>query len=105
VNFTSKIIYIDDVKVDLTKRELELALFLFENLERLLTRSHILKVVWQHSPDVDSRKIDVYISGLRKKLMLSSSYGWELTSVYGQGYRLEWVARNDTVGRGKNTNT
>jgi len=101
VNFTSKIIYFDDIKVDLTKRELELALFLFDNLERLLTRSHILKVVWQHSPDVDSRKIDVYISGLRKKLMLSSTYGWELTSVYGQGYRLEWLGRNESSARGK----
>lgn len=101
VNFTSKIIYYDELKVDLTKRELELALFLFDNLERLLTRSHILKVVWQHTPDVDSRKIDVYISGLRKKLMLSSAHGWELTSVYGQGYRLEWLGRNDSGSRAK----
>ncbi|QDL55761.1 response regulator transcription factor [Rhodoferax aquaticus] len=94
VNFSSRTIFFDDVKIVLTKREMELALFLLENTERLLTRTMLLKAVWQHSSTVESRKIDVCISTLRKKLNLTPTYGWQLSSVYGEGYRLEWIGKS-----------
>jgi len=46
-------------------------------------------VVWGTTPNIDTRTIDVHVSHLRNKLNLLPQYGWQLISVYHQGYRLE----------------
>lgn len=75
--------------VKLTEKETDLALYFFKHLDVLLSRSHLTKVVWGTSPDIDTRTIDVHVSHLRNKLSLLPQFGWRLISVYHQGYRLE----------------
>lgn len=77
--------------VDLKHREYELALFLFQNLGRLLSREHLREAVWGRGPDEPSRSLDTHISRLRTKLSLRPSNGFLLSAVYGLGYRLETV--------------
>ena len=77
--------------IALSDRELELALYFFQNLEHILTRESLTKVVWRIAPGIDTRTVDAHVSVLRKKLRLSKEYGLLLTSVYGRGYRLERV--------------
>ena len=85
--------------VTLTKKEFELALFLFRNSGRLLSRAHLLESVW--SPEhtdaqaLPSRTLDTHISKLRSLLGLQPERGFKLVSVYRQGYRLE--ALNDAL--------
>ena len=90
VNFTVGQIYYNNMLVNLTILENSLALLFFKNLNQLVTRSHILHVVWGHNCDVETRKIDVAISSLRKKLFISQSKEWELSSTYGLGYKLKY---------------
>lgn len=73
----------------LTEKETDLALYLFANVGTLLSRAHLMQVVWGSNPDIDTRTIDVHVSHLRSKLKLVPENGWRLVSVYQQGYRLE----------------
>lgn len=75
--------------IELTRKEFEVALLLFENCNRPLARSYMLQKVWQNSPDVETRTLDVHISRLRAKLNLRPERGFTLQTVFGFGYRLE----------------
>ena len=75
--------------VKLTEKEYDLALFMFRNRGRVLSRQHLLTSVWGTSADLNTRTVDTHASRLRKKLKLSASEKWKLTSIYQHGYRLE----------------
>lgn len=77
--------------VDLTQREFELAVILLRNVGRVLSREELLAGVWAREADVDTRTVDTHASRLRKKLGLAGESGLMLSSVYGQGYRLDTV--------------
>jgi DNA-binding response OmpR family regulator len=82
--------------IRLKNKKFELALFLFQNQGRLLSRQHLLEQIWGiQSPAVNSRTLDTHISTLRKKLYLQPENGYYLTSVYGIGYRLVAVDANE----------
>jgi DNA-binding response OmpR family regulator len=87
----SRTLQMDGETIDLKHREYELALFLFQNLGRLLSREHLREAVWGRGPDEPSRSLDTHISRLRTKLSLRPSNGFLLSAVYGLGYRLETV--------------
>ncbi len=91
VDFAARQIFFGGDRIALTELETGFALYLLQNVGRLLTRSHLMCTVWGHGADVESRKVDVHASALRRKLHLSPECGWRLVSVYGQGYRLEWL--------------
>jgi DNA-binding response OmpR family regulator len=75
--------------IDLTEREFELALFMFRNAGRVVSRGHILQILWGvQQSEVQTRTVDTHISRLRKKLHLGGDSGWQLTAVYQHGYRL-----------------
>lgn len=78
-------------EIDLTQREFDLALVFLRNIGRVLPREQLLSSVWARENDVDSRTVDTHASRLRKKLGLAGESGLMLTSVYGQGYRLDTV--------------
>ncbi|MCF6218262.1 MAG: response regulator transcription factor [Gammaproteobacteria bacterium] len=79
------------VVVDLTQKEYELALFLFKNIGRVISRREILESVWGISSDVNTRTVDTHVSRLRNKLGFSTESGIKLSAIYQHGYRLERV--------------
>ena len=79
------------VEVDLTQREFDLAVVLLRNIGRVLPREELLSSVWVRDNEVDTRTVDTHASRLRKKLGLAGESGLMLTSVYGQGSRLDTV--------------
>lgn len=80
--------------VEVTQKEFELALFLFRNLGRLLSRGHIQEAVWGRMVEIPSRTMDTHVSRIRTKLNLRPEHGFKLTPVYNYGYRLEQLAPN-----------
>jgi DNA-binding response OmpR family regulator len=82
--------------ITLTQKEFDLALFLFQNSGRVLSRAHILDAVWGRSPDINTRTVDIHVSRIRKKLNLGTETGWQLAGVYNHGYRLERAFSEDT---------
>jgi len=80
---------VDGAEVAMTQKDGELALFLLQNLGRLLSRGYILEAVWGQSADINTRTVDTHISRIRSKLLLTPENGWRLSAVYQHGYRLE----------------
>lgn len=76
--------------LSLTEKEFDLALFLFQRIGQIVSRQHLLETVWGpgHSA-MNTRTVDTHISRLRKKLRLGEVDGWQLSSIYQHGYRLE----------------
>lgn len=89
VDFNKRRFEIAGEIIKLTEKETELAIYFFGQVNVLLSRSHLTKVVWGTTPEIDTRTIDVHVSHLRSKLQLLPEHGWRLFSVYQQGYRLE----------------
>ncbi|NOY67811.1 MAG: response regulator transcription factor [Gammaproteobacteria bacterium] len=79
-------------EIELTHKEFDLSLFLFRNIGRILSRGHILESIWGKSSELKTRTVDTHVSRIRSKLDLSKESGWNLSSIYQHGYRLE---RND----------
>lgn len=77
--------------IELTQKEFDLSVCLFQNMGKLLSRDYLLNKVWGVSADVDVRTVDTHVSRLRRKLKLDGTHGWKLVSIYGFGYRFERV--------------
>lgn len=73
----------------LTYREFALALLLFQNAGRLLSRDHLREAVWGQNAEVLSRTLDTHISRLRQMLQLRPGSDYSIAAVYGLGYRLD----------------
>ena len=80
---------IGEETVELPGREFALAEVLFRNQGQVLSRQQLLEAVWGADADPSSKKLEVYVLYLRRKL------GEEvIENIRGQGYRL----RPDLVG-------
>lgn len=78
--------------IELTQKEFDLALLLFQNLGRPLSRAYILEAVWSRDIEIPSRTMDTHISRVRTKLDLRPENGFRLAPVYSYGYRLEQIS-------------
>lgn len=79
----------DGVQLELTRREFEVALLLFRNIGKVLSRGFIMDAVWGRGDTTTTRTVDMHVSRVRKVLGLSAAIGLRLTAIYGYGYRLE----------------
>jgi DNA-binding response OmpR family regulator len=74
----------------LAPREFDLAWTLFSQPSRLFTKDELIGLVWGRQSDFDMHTIAQHVCSLRKKLELVA-HGFKLQSVYGTGYRLDWI--------------
>jgi hypothetical protein len=74
---------LDGRRLDLSRLEYELLLFLSRNPRQVFSRSQLLGHVWGHT-HTTVRTVDVHVSRLRTKLGDPEI----VTTVYGVGYRL-----------------
>jgi len=78
-------IYVDQILVELTKKEYDLLEFLLRNRNIVLSRDRILQEVWGYEFMGDTKIVDVYIRYLRSKL--DERYGQKyIHTVRGVGY-------------------
>jgi len=79
--------YLDGKALDLTLKEYEILLYLFDNKGRVFTRDQLLDAIWGYDFYGNSRTVDSHVARLRTKL---GSFGEiHLKTVYGTGYKLE----------------
>jgi two-component system, OmpR family, response regulator RegX3 len=81
-------------KIDMTPKEYELAVALFRNIGRLLSRGHLQETVWGRTADLATRTVDTHVSQVRKKLDLRPEMGYRVVPIYNFGYRLEYLGDN-----------
>ena len=68
IDLKTKSASLSDSKVDLSKREFNLLVFLIQNRDQIVSREAILTEFWGETQDYETRVVDVTISNLRKKL-------------------------------------
>jgi len=81
------------VPIPVTAKEFQLALMLFRNQHRALSRTYIFEAIWGRNPDLPTRTLDAHMSKVRSKLNLRPENGYKLVPVYAYGYRLEKLLR------------
>ncbi|MDR2202352.1 MAG: response regulator transcription factor [Clostridiales bacterium] len=87
VSLTNYIVKVNDKKVDMPPKEIELVYHLASNPVRVYTREQLLAQVWGVSYKGDTRTVDVHIKRIREKL--GQGVGWRLDTVWGVGYKFE----------------
>jgi DNA-binding response OmpR family regulator len=89
INYSARSISRDGEAITLTAKEYDLAVLLFENIDRPLSRSYLFSRIWGGNIDVETRTIDMHISRLRSKLGLTPESGLVIRTVFGFGYRMD----------------
>ncbi|MCB1756887.1 MAG: response regulator transcription factor [Gammaproteobacteria bacterium] len=90
-DIASRQLYIDGKLVELTMREFNLALYLFQHLGKIVLRKEMLANIWGIANEIDTRRVDTYISRIRTKLGLNEETSdWRINSIYQKGYILEY---------------
>lgn len=85
VNFSNFSAKINNTKVEISAKEIEVLKYLLLNEGRALTRKQILENIWKESENIPfDRVIDVYIKDLRKKFGLDC-----IKTIRNIGYKLE----------------
>lgn len=79
--------------VQLTHKEMDVALLLFTSEGQVISRDHMVEAIWGRSISTISRTLDTHLSRVRTKLGLGPENGVQLLPVYALGYKLESVAQ------------
>lgn len=87
INFESYEAHGINGKIDLTKKEILLMKLLMENKNQVVSREHILKVVWDYTVIPNTRTIDNFILALRKYFEVDPKEPKYILSVRGVGYK------------------
>ncbi len=82
---------LDGKPEELTDREFDLMVYLFQRAGKVVSRETLLTQVWRLGPNVATRSVDTYVSRLRKRFALQGDCGWRLDGIYQHGYRLTKV--------------
>lgn len=83
-------------QIELTHKEMELALLLFTSEGQIVSREYIIETVWGPGMPGNSRTLDTHLSRIRTKLGLGPENGVRLRPVYTHGYRLELFEPGET---------
>ncbi len=77
----------EDVK--LTKKEIETMWILVTNPSKVFTRDNLLDSLWGPDYFGDPRTVDSHIKRLRAKVDKIPHEGWEISTIWGVGYKFE----------------
>ncbi|NBC68991.1 response regulator [Paenibacillus sacheonensis] len=80
-------VYADGEFINLTKREFDLLAWFARRPEKVFSREDLIAQLWGWDYDGENRVVDLYIQRIRRKL--GTARGWNLTTVWGVGYKFE----------------
>jgi len=87
IDIDARIVFIDEIDIDLTRLEFDLLYHLLSNAGRVQTRERLLEQVWGYDFVGDTRAVDSAIKRLRAKLHAVSEDADAIETVRGVGYR------------------
>lgn len=81
---------LNDRCVELTRREMDIILYLFRHQDRIVPKKELLTEVWHYADaDIETRTVDIHMLKLRKKIALLIEETPFIVTIRGEGYRLE----------------
>jgi len=87
VDPSRKVVVLDNRTLSLTPKEYCLLALLVQHAGAVVPRAMILKLVWGDTPELPSRRLDIHISGLRKKLAPYADQCIETVAGVGYSFR------------------
>ena len=86
IDFTGRIVMVDEQVVDLSPKEYDLLFFMVRNRGIALTRERLISEVWGYDYFGDDRTLDTHIKLLRKRLGVYQKF---IVTLRGVGYRFD----------------
>lgn len=83
----NRLVFMNDVQVELTGKEFDLLSFLAANKGKVFTKKQIYTHVWEEEYAFDDSNIMSFISKLRKKIEPDPEHPFYILTVRGVGYR------------------
>ncbi|MEZ4526993.1 MAG: response regulator transcription factor [Desulfobacterales bacterium] len=78
-----------DQTVELTRKEMDILIFLHRHSDRIVSKKELLTDVWGYADaDIETRTVDIHIIKLRKKIEQIAGDIPVILTIRGQGYRL-----------------
>ncbi|MES0349738.1 MAG: response regulator transcription factor [Desulfobacteria bacterium] len=75
---------------ELTRREMDIILYLHRHKDRIVSKKELLKEVWHYADtSIETRTVDIHILKLRKKMTSLIEDAPFIRTIRGEGYRLE----------------
>jgi DNA-binding response OmpR family regulator len=88
IDMDSYEVFIDQTRMDLTPKEIEVLNFLAENMGKVMSREQILNGVWGYDYYGDTRAVDNQIKRIRQKFPETGVH-FGIRAIYGVGYKFE----------------
>jgi DNA-binding response OmpR family regulator len=83
---------VNDLSVELTRREMDIVIYLHRHKDRIVAKKELLTEVWHYADaDIETRTVDIHMLKLRKKIATLIGDKPLISTIRGEGYRL----RND----------
>lgn len=82
-------VFVKDEKIELTKKEFEVLVYLVQRRETIVSRDELLHSVWGYDYVGDTRTVDMQVSRLRDKIEEDSKNPKYIKTVWGLGYKVE----------------
>lgn len=89
LDLVKRVVLVNDVLLQLTKSEFELARILLQQPGRVFSREQLFDQVNDETSDSFDRTLDVHMHNLRKKVTQAGLKEHKIKSVYGIGYKLD----------------
>jgi DNA-binding response OmpR family regulator len=79
----------NQAQVELTRREMDMIVYLHRNSSRIVSKKELLVNVWHYSDaEIETRTVDIHVQKLRKKMAELMGDTPFLETIRGEGYRL-----------------
>ena len=89
IDAAARTVKIGAEEIELTAREFDLLHTLATHPGHIYTRESLLSALWGYGAEADTRTVDVHVQRLRTKLRNDAASGWNITTVWGVGYRFD----------------
>jgi DNA-binding response OmpR family regulator len=91
LDYDKRVVEINSQKVELTPKEFELLWLMSSNPNRVFTKAHLLDKIWDSSFYGDDNTVTVHIRKLREKIESDPSKPVFIKTVWGTGYKFEYI--------------
>ena len=87
INKINRIVYRNDLQVEMTAMEFDLLVLLIENKGRTLSKEYIFNTIWGSDSDSEQQTLTVHIKWLRRKIEENPKNPRRILTVWGVGYK------------------
>ncbi len=87
LNKVSKIVYKNDIPINMTAKEFELLLLLIENKGKTLNKEYIFNTIWGSDSFSEIQTLTVHIKWLRQKIEDNPKKPEYIQTIWGVGYK------------------